>query len=127
MKRKNTSIAMWNRRWFSLEGRFLRWYSSKTAMNASGNSSFLHSQLTNERIIFSLSNRLGFVDLTLIDGIKPFESAVGLNTFIITCPENIYNLNEKNVLCLQAENASDYKKWMNILLLQAGMTHYYSI
>lgn len=57
-------IPSWNRRWFSLEGRYLKWYKS-----------------VNDTIPRS------FVDLQLVTRVTPFETEGGTYSFIISHPD----------------------------------------
>ena len=67
MKRNHQKIALvpqWNKRWFSIEGKLLKWYPTPSAEKASG-----------------------MVDLRFITSITKFESSLGVFSFILSYPD----------------------------------------
>lgn len=57
-------VPQWNKRWFSVEGRYLKWYEVADSEHPSGS-----------------------VDLNIVDGIRAFDSAIGAYSFLVTTPE----------------------------------------
>jgi hypothetical protein len=67
-------IPSWNRRWFSLEGRYLKWYKS-----------------------VSDTIPRSFVDLQLVTRVTPFETEGGTYSFIISHPDRNLMLRAENI------------------------------
>ena len=65
-------VPQWNKRWFSIEGRMLKWYASASSDNSSG-----------------------LVDLRFITNVSAFE-ARGVFSFILTCPDRNILLRASN-------------------------------
>jgi hypothetical protein len=79
----------WTRRFFSIEGRRLKWYDSESS--------------TAEK---------GSVDLRTITGVSRFEPGnKGVSSFIVCCPE-------RNLL-LRASSAAEMEKWIRAIQTQA--------
>ena len=65
-------VPQWNKRWFSIEGRVLKWYASASSEQSSG-----------------------LVDLRFITNVSAFE-ARGVFSFILTCPDRNILLRASN-------------------------------
>eukprot|EP01041_Mallomonas_annulata_P011044 gene11044-23087_t len=92
MKRmKKTVVPQWTKRWYSIEGRYLRWYSSSTTEKLSGE-----------------------IELASVTGVSRFEAGgKGVYSFIVYCPD-------RNLL-LRASSAAEMKTWVRALQMQANL------
>lgn len=92
MKRtKKTIVPQWAKRWYSIEGRYLRWYTSPSS-----------------------DEQCGEIELESVTGVNRFESSGnGVNSFVISCPD-------RNLL-LRASSPAEMKMWMRALQMQANL------
>ncbi|RHY28330.1 hypothetical protein DYB32_006049 [Aphanomyces invadans] len=92
MKREPKMLTSdWTRRWFSLEGKQLKYYQSKTSTDASKS-----------------------IDLLSIESIRPFDSGDhGLYSFVLKTPDRSY--------FLRAESEGDLKRWVRGLREQQDL------
>jgi len=92
MKRaKKTLVPQWAKRWYSIEGRYLRWYNSSSSEQMSGE-----------------------LELASVTGVNRFESGgSGVNSFVISCPD-------RNLL-LRASSPAEMKMWIRALQMQANL------
>ncbi|KAF0694580.1 Aste57867_14568 [Aphanomyces stellatus] len=92
MKREPKMLTSdWARRWFSLEGKQLKYYQSKTSTEASKS-----------------------IDLLSIESIRPFDSGDhGLFSFVLKTSERSY--------FLRAESEGDLKRWVRGLREQQDL------
>ncbi|RHY09834.1 hypothetical protein DYB28_003933 [Aphanomyces astaci] len=92
MKREPKMLTSdWTRRWFSLEGKQFKYYTSKSTTDASKS-----------------------IDLLSIESIRPFDSGDhGLYSFVIKTPDRSY--------FLRAESEGDLKRWVRGLREQQDL------
>lgn len=92
MKReKKLVVPQWSKRWFSIEGRVLRWYNAANSENCSGE-----------------------IELKDITRVSPFEAGgKGVFSFTVYYPD-------RNLL-LRASSVSEMKMWVRAIELQADL------
>lgn len=92
MKReKKAVVPQWSKRWFSIEGRYLRWYSHANSESASGH-----------------------IEFEQITGVCRFESGGGgVYSFLIYHPD-------RNLL-LRASSGGEMKMWLRAIQMQADL------
>lgn len=94
MKReKKTVVPQWSKRWFSIEGRNLKWYRASNSEAASGS-----------------------IDLRNITGAFRFEAGgKGVFSFAVYCSERS--------LLLRASNVAEMKMWLRAIQMQADLAN----
>lgn len=90
-KRQRVLIPQWNKRFFSLEGQYLRWYEDSSATTPNG-----------------------CADLATVDEVKAnLNSGPGIYSFSVSYP--------LRVLVLRANDIQEMKKWIRIIKFQADL------